>query len=405
MVEVRGPTQLAGHAAMKAKGKAAEPEAVGRRRGERVVSQKDTHQIAQEMIQSLGGDAWAEEMENELGREQRRVSNSDRARTVGAGGGGPASEAQNVNPEDVSDAQERRDEIETLAREASQQGVHDPDDLLQFVRQRLGGRKGEAGPSDDPTLHYGALGIMERLYAREHDTEMSAAARVAGDRLLATNGKVIQRGVAVTEAAALYAAERFGSVSDLRALYSQEVVNYKSIPSTFNTIVDKHGAEGVAEAIAFLLRAAGDDLAMMSEKRDLTLQKQIIDNLYQLEVLNSIRERAGKALEAVRRHHPVSPGITPERVMKETLEMIDTPGRISEQSISKFVNEAIPGSVEGRIALLREYRNVTGMLPIKLFDEADRSGNGLRLRERLIGAIMQAQDVADAQEQEKLGAT
>jgi hypothetical protein len=90
--------------------------------------------------------------------------------------------------------------------------------------------------------------------------------------------------------------------------------------------------------------------------------------------------------------------------MREMLDMIEAPARMSEPLITKFVEEATPDSIEGRIALLREYRNLAGMIPVKLFDEADRGGNGLKLRERLLSAIIEAQDVVDAQEQEKLGA-
>lgn len=404
MVDVRAPSPVASATAAKLKAKAAEPDAVGRRRGEKVVSQKDTHQIAHEMIQSLGGDAWSEEMENELGREQRRVANSDRARTVAGGGGGQASESSRFPADKVTDAQDRKTEIEALGQQAKANGLEQPDDLMEFVRQRLGGHKGETGPIDDPTLHYGALGILEGLYRREGDERMAAAARGASDRLLAEHGSVINRGIAITESAALYAAEKFGSVSDLRGLYADEVVNHKSIPSTFNAILEKYGADGVGEAIGFLLRAAGEDLSMMSETKDLTLQKQIIDNLYQLEVLNSVRDRSGKALDVVRRAYPLTTPITPERVMREMLGMIDSPARMSEAVISKFVEEAVPESIEGRIAFLREYRNLAGMMPVKLFDEADRGGNGLKLRERLLSAIIDAQDVVDAQEQEKLGA-
>jgi hypothetical protein len=404
MIDVRAASPVASAAAAKLKAKAAEPDAVGRRRGEKVVSQKDTHQIAQEMLQSLGGDAWSEEMENELGREQRRVSTSDRARTVAGGGGGQASEASGFPAEKVTDAQARKAEIEALGHEAKAKDLQQPEDLLEFVRQRLGGQQGEAGPVDDPTLHYGALGILEGLYGGEGDERMAAAARGASDRLLAEHGATIHRGIAITESAALYAAEKFGSVSDLRGLYTEEVVNHKSIPSTFNAILEKYGADGVGEAIAFLLRAAGEDLSMMAETRDLTLQKQIVDNLYQLEVLNSVRDRSGKALDVVKRAYPLTQQITPERIMREMLDMIEAPARMSEPLITKFVEEATPDSIEGRIALLREYRNLAGMIPVKLFDEADRGGNGLKLRERLLSAIIEAQDVVDAQEQEKLGA-
>jgi hypothetical protein len=84
--------------------------------------------------------------------------------------------------------------------------------------------------------------------------------------------------------------------------------------------------------------------------------------------------------------------------------MLEQQFRITETSVSKIARDTVPESIEGRIAFLREYRSLVAMIPLKVFDGVDQSGSGLRVRERLNDAIIEAQDVADNEEQEKLNA-
>jgi hypothetical protein len=139
----------------------------------------------------------------------------------------------------------------------------------------------------------------------------------------------------------------------------------------------------------------------MKNDTDRLQQKEVLDNLYQLEVLNTMRERTDGVLEQVGKHYPVAPGVNSQKVMTGTFEMLEHQIRMSETTVTKLTQEVVPDSVEGRIAFLREYRSLVSMIPIKVFDQNDL-GAGMRVRERLNEAIMGAQDIADNEEQEKL---
>jgi hypothetical protein len=242
---------------------------------------------------------------------------------------------------------------------------------------------------------------MEQMFRNEGNEEMANAMAGAAAKLLAEHGPEIHKGMIVTEAAALYTSEKVGSVSKLRSLYMDEVAGHKGIVPSFKNIMEKYGEQGFVEAVKFLLRAAGDDLNTMKNDTDRLQQKEVLDNLYQLEVLNTMRERTDGVLEQVGRSYPVAPGVNSQKVMSGTFEMLESQIRMSEMTVSKLSREVVPDSVEGRIAFLREYRNLVSMIPIKVFDQNDL-GTGLRVRERLNDAIMGAQDVADTEEQEKL---
>jgi type III secretion system YopN/LcrE/InvE/MxiC family regulator len=371
-------------------------EVTGARQGESVVLDKDSTTLSLE-LSDWAGDELGDELEAELGKEERKIEQEEEAIKA------ELSTEVGDAPEELEDVQSRKDDIEALAREMEQQGMQTPEEILQHLQENLGEHEGERGPNDDPTQQYGALAMMEKMFLGEGNEEMAKAVGAAASKLLSEHGTEIHKGMIVTEAAALYTSEHVGSVSDLRSLYMEQVVGHKGITSSFNGIMEKYGDKGFVEAVKFLLRAAGDDLGTMKSNTDRLQQKEVLDNLYQLEVLNTMRERTDGVLEQVGKHYPVAPEVNSQKVMRETFDMLEHQVRMSETTVSKIARDTVPESVEGRIAFLREYRSLVSMIPIKVFDDVDRgSGGGLRVRERLNDVIMEAQDVVDAEEQEKL---
>jgi type III secretion system YopN/LcrE/InvE/MxiC family regulator len=369
-------------------------ELKGSRQGESVALEKDALTLSLELLDQVG-DELGDELEAELGKEDRRLEGEEEEieMSLSTEVGGDA--------KDLEDLVARKDEIEQLAREMQEQGLQDPEDIIDHLREHLGEHEGERGPNHDPTQQYGALCIMEQMFRDEGNEEMALAMGAAAAKLLAERGPEIQKGMIVTEAAALYTSEKVGGVSNLRSLYMDEVVAHKGIVSSFSNIMEKHGEQGFVEAVQFLLRAAGDDLGTMKNDTDRLQQKEVLDNLYQLEVLNTMRERTDGVLEQVGRTYPLAPGVNAQKVMVGTFEMLEHQIRMSETTVGKLSKDVVPDSVQGRIAFLREYRGLAAMIPIKVFDQND-TGNGLRIRERLNDAILGAQDAADNEEQEQL---
>lgn len=395
-MEVRGTTQTAGHRPGP-KDVEDDAEVTGSRNGEDVVHEKDANALAEELLSEMG-EYLGEEMENELGREDRRAESDEEAIEAVV-----QVEIIQGDAAELPDALDRKDDIEALAGEMKAREMSDSRDVLEFLRDNLGEREGERGPNHDPTQQYGALALMEKYFVQAGDPEMATAMKAAADRLLAERGSEINKGMIVTETAALYASQRFGTVSELRSLYIDQVFEKNGIGASFERIIGKYGDKGFAEAVEFLLRAAGDDLATMTSGNDRAQQKEVLDNLYQLEVLNTVRERTDGVLAQLDKHFGIAPDATSQKVMGETFGMLDNQVRMVESNVSKLAKQMIPDSVEGRISFLREYRSLANLIPLKVFEEADRAGNGaLRLRERLTNAIVQAQDGADAEEQQKL---
>lgn len=396
VLDVRTTTPVGGGGLRSGTEDTGKTEVRGARQGEDVVLDKDSTTLSLE-LSDWAGDELGDELEAELGKEDRRIENEEELIKM------ELSTEVEGDPKEMQDLVTRKDELERLAREMEQQGLQDPEDIIDHLEQHLGEHEGEGGPNHDPTQQYGALCIMEQMFRDEGNEEMANAMSAAAAKLLSEHGTEINKGMIVSEAAALYTSEHVGSISDLRSLYMEQVVGHQGITSSFTSIMEKYGEKGFVEAVQFLLRAAGDDLGTMKNDTDRLQQKEVLDNLYQLEVLNTMRERTDGVLEQVGKHYTLSPEINSQQVMSQTFSMLESQVRMSEGNVSKLSRDVVPESVEGRIAFLREYRSLVSMIPIKVFDQND-TGAGLRARERLNEAIMGAQDVADTEEQQHLNA-
>src|SRR3954453_17961048 len=132
-------------------------ELKGSRQGESVALEKDALTLSLELLDQVG-DELGDELEAELGKEDRRLEGEEEEieMSLSTEVGGDA--------KDLEDLVARKDEIEQLAREMQEQGLQDPEDIIDHLGEPPGEHEGERGPNHDPTQQYGALCIMEQMF-------------------------------------------------------------------------------------------------------------------------------------------------------------------------------------------------------------------------------------------------
>lgn len=374
----------------------------GQRKGEGVVARPSAQSLAADMQEEIG-QLFSEKQERKTS-EKRKVSSATAEALQGK-----VEQIQEIRDaqdamDRVPDMRSRKAEVERLAERAQGEGFSSPEDLIGYLEDQLGrGEGGEStGVKPDPTQIYAALSHIESMQTREGDLAFAELVSKAGDVLLSEHAGQINKGLVVSESAALYASEKLGSTQDLRGLYMDEVAAHEGILGSFDSIMDKYGAQGYTEAVEYLLRAAGDDLAGMKSTDDLARQKHIIDNLYQLEVMNTVRERVDGTFSRLEANgYKVNPEKTGRDVMRDIFTMVQNPYQASELKVTSLARSVAPSPIQGQISFLRELRAVVAVIPPKVFNEGDM-GEAQRLREQVIDVITQAQDVADAKEQQEL---
>ena len=368
----------------------------GERHGDRVVLLRSPQSLAKDIQEEIGF-----VFQDRKGAESSRRRAGERRATNRA-----LSQVERVHEAEsyfdrVPDLRARRSEVERLGRVMRGMTFRTEDDLIQHLRKSLSSER----QRPDATFLYGALGHIERQL--ENDPDATALAKMAGrasSRLLARHGVEIQKGAVVSEAAALYVSERLGSASDLRRLYMDEVVKHESTFKTFLNILDEYSEDSLPQAIGFLLRAAGEDLLSLPDDAGHVRQKAVIDSLYQLEVLNTVRGRSDLLVERVTGlidgHGLSSPeNFTSRSVLEKLFKLASNSALANETVVTGQTNAMLPSPipVQVKINYLREFREAAAMLPIKVFEPAQGMSDK-NARQTMLNAIIGAQTIADSEE-------
>lgn len=313
--------------------------------------------------------------------------------------------------ERLPDVRARKAEVERLAgliseRQSRGDGFDDPEAFLEFILQTWTDVRGQTpgAPGDDApdaTEHYGVLAHLGTLFGAGQDA-LRSLAEAATDLLASEHGVEISKGLVISETAAVYVSETTGTAPQLRLLYNEQVTEHGGILKSFRDIMGKYGPEGFAKAVEYLIVAAGQDMAALSSSSDKKQLKVTVDNLYQLEVLNTVHDRTGESLARLRIRYELKAEATPLFVMEGVFEMVETPHLASEAKVTAMAEAVVVASLPGRISFLRELRNnIVAMIPFKVFDPEDMD-RAINLRNQLIDLAKGAQDAADEEEQTRL---
>lgn len=371
----------------------------GARRGDRVVLMRSPQSLAQDMQEEIGF-AFQERQGARRSDKTRRSRLRERSLSPRVEKVRRIDEARTYLDR-VPDLKARRGEVERLGRAMQSIVFRSEQDLLDHLSKGLSDARGRP----DATFLYGALDHIKRQLGRNPDADVLAdMVERASAKMLAEHGVEIQKGAVVSEAAALYVSEQVGSASDLRRLYMDEVVEHESAFKTFLSILDRYKDDALAQAIAFLLRAAGEDLLTLTDDASRVRQKDVIDNLYQLEVLNTVRARSEVLVRRVAGLVEAAGLSSPDRltsksVLRTLFELASNATQATEAIVTKRTKSLLPDPtpLKARINYLRELREVAAMLPIKVFQSADLLSEK-DARQGMLRAIIEAQTVADSED-------
>ena len=285
---------------------------------------------------------------------------------------------------DVPDL-ERTQKLAEFAESILEQGrPPNPDDLRRSAREF----------SDDATHQFLALSFA-RDQAGESDADpaLVAALDEAITTLQAESGPAIQAGLNVSSVAQQCAGEDVGDVQQLRDIYRDIVLDCKTINDAYERVLADHPGKSFDEAVRFILKALGADLAASTQSVSKVRIKQIVDDMYQLKSLNSVHEQCEDLVRRVRKNFRAEPG--PDAARDLVSELLTAQDR-AWQGADAF--GGLPGKMgvysdEAGIYVLQGFKELVRFVPLKAF------GDDMTKRDRIMISVQQALDAAiDAEE-------
>ena len=243
--------------------------------------------------------------------------------------------------------------------------------------------------SDDPTHQFLALEFArEEAASSDADPALVEALDDAMAALQAERGPAIQAGLNVSPVAHQYADRNVGDMQQLRDIYRDIVLDCRTINDAYERVVADHPGESFDEAVRFMLKALGADLAASTRSVSTVRIKQIVDDMYQLKSLNSVHEQCEDLVRRVRRNFGAEPG--PDAARDLVSELLTAQDR-AWQGADAFA--ALPGKMgvqrdDAGIYVLQGFKELVRFVPLKAF------GDDMAKRDRVMISVQQALDAA-----------
>jgi len=251
---------------------------------------------------------------------------------------------------------------------------------------------------EDVTDQFTALSFAEEVLEGEDQSEdLLQQVKEAKEKLMKDAGPAVRAGLNITREAMSASKEGVGEFQQLRDFYRDIILNHEGIKDSFNAIRNEYGEGGLEKAIAYLIKAAGSDLAAQGSSMEAAQLKAIIDNLYQVESLSGINKRLQELLARVVSNFGVQLKGGSETVMDTILTLAEA-YRVKSEEFLKLAEKMGLKDLLQKIYFLTGLNEQIRLIPFKLYEEPES-------REKLLDASQEALDevIYEEEEQEEGG--
>ncbi|HAO32837.1 MAG TPA: hypothetical protein DCQ84_07795 [Candidatus Competibacteraceae bacterium] len=243
----------------------------------------------------------------------------------------------------------------------------------------------------DVSHQYVALAFSrESLADAAHLGGLQTQLAAAIDGLLDEHGPAIRAGLNISVAAQTFADARLGDAGELRDFYRATALDFDHLSDAYGAIIARHGETDFAQALAFLLKAAGDDLSAKKPSTSTVELKAVVDELYRLELLSGLREQCHALVAALRARAAIRADYSPHALLQDILKIQAERAPSAHQVLA--IGQAMGvEAVEAEIYFLRGLSELAREIPLKAYADPTQ-------REKLRAAVQDALDDAIARE-------
>ena len=207
----------------------------------------------------------------------------------------------------------------------------------------------ESGLADDESSLRHALQDAKALLEREKGPEMRAGLNVAEE---------INKRTSSPE-----------EIRDLRDLYRGEVVGFSSPQHCFRSLLASRGAGRLAEALDFLISAAGVDLQSASPSQSAEQLRSIISDLQCVEVIRTVMERLDRLVARLLEQFGERSLLDGEKLTGRVVDLTEQPF-VSSAQVGGIMTSCGIRQLLAQMDFAREMLAVFRELSPRLFAEA-----------------------------------
>ncbi|MBO7482333.1 MAG: type III secretion system gatekeeper subunit SctW [Kiritimatiellae bacterium] len=256
----------------------------------------------------------------------------------------------------------------------------DPRDLLKEL----------ARGSTDPSHMFAMLDILEQSFG-EGEESLRALVRQAKAQLAEEKGPEIRAGINLAEEINARATTP-EEMRELRDMYRGEVVGFTKPQDCFRSLVASRGAEGLKDAIEFLMAGCGADLKSAAPSLDAEALGRILTDLQCVQVLQTVLEALAALGVRMGRQFGEKCLLSGEEMTGRVLDFTEQ-SFVAESGIAAFIADCGMQALLARMDFARELTGLFRKLSPRLFArEGDRQRLVDAAQEHLDGLIAAEED-------------
>ena len=236
--------------------------------------------------------------------------------------------------------------------------------------------------STDPSHLFAMLDILEQAFG-EGEEAMLLLVRQAKAQLAQERGPEIRAGINLAEEVNARATTP-EEMRELRDMYRSEVVGFDSPQDCFRSLLAARGADGLRDAIEFLIAGCGTDLKSPSPSLDAVALGRILTDLQCVQVLQTVLDSLVALGIRMDRHFGEKCKLDGEQMAGRVLDFTEQ-SFVTAPGIAAFIGDCGVKALLARMDFARELTGLFRKLSPRLFA---REGD----RQRLVDA---AQDHLD----------
>jgi len=244
--------------------------------------------------------------------------------------------------------------------------------------------------STDPSHQFAMLDILEQSFA-EGEEAMLALVKEAKARLVGEKGAEIRAGINLAEEVNARATTP-EEMRELRDMYRGEVVGFTKPQDCFRSLLAARGAEGLKDAIEFLIAGCGADLKSQSPSMEAAALGRILTDLQCVQVLQTLLDALTALGRRIDKQFGEQCAMSGEEMASRVLDFTEQ-AFVTSPGIAAFIGDCGLRKLLSKMDFARELTSLFRKLSPRLFE---REGD----RQRLVDAAQEHLDGLIAEENE-----
>ena len=221
--------------------------------------------------------------------------------------------------------------------------------------------------SDDPSHQFAMLECLEAGLEPD-ETELRQALQDAKVQLERSKGPEMRAGINVAEEINKRVATP-EEIRDLRDLYRGEVVGFSSPQHCFRSLLASRGAGRLAEALDFLISAAGVDLGSANPSQTPEQLRSVISDLQCVEVIRTVMDRLDRLVARLLQQFGERSLLDGEKLTGRVVDLTEQPF-VSSAQVGGIMTSCGIKALLAQMDFAREMLAVFRELSPRLFAEA-----------------------------------